>query len=110
MVTSEIISERSIRPEYDGHIENIDPNQLTPHYAYEEELAMLKLENERLRKEISDRDQQIDSMNAMMKENDRDIKDKELLLAADRDRIKRARYMIENNFGVGAIMELLVVV
>ena len=78
--------------------------------TYEKELAMLKQENERLRKEISDRDQQIDSMNAMMKENDRDIKDKDLLLAAYRDRIKRVRYMIENNFGVGAIMELLVVV
>jgi hypothetical protein len=111
MVATEIISEKSIRPEYDGHAENIDSNQLAQHYdAHEKELAMLKLENERLRKEISDRDQQIDSMNTMMKENDRDIQDKDLLLAAYRDRIKRVRYMIENNFGVGAIMELLVVV
>jgi hypothetical protein len=111
MVTSEIISVKSIPSEHDGHAENIDPDELAQqHNAYEKEFTILKMENEQLRKEIADRDQQIDSMNAMMKENDRDMKDKDLLLAAYRDRIKRVRYMIENNFGVGAIMELLVVV
>ena len=45
----------------------------------------------------------------MMKENDKDMKDKDLIIAAYRIRIKRVRNMIENNFGVGAIMELLVV-
>lgn len=111
MVASEIRPEEEAIAEYHEPDEAIDPDQLTQHYdAYEKELAMLKQENKRLKKLISDRDQQIDSLNSMMKENDRDIKDKELLLAAYRDRIKRVRYMIENNFGVGAIMELLVVV
>ena len=50
------------------------------------------------------------SLNSMLKEDSRDIKDKELIIAAHRDRFKRLRYMIENNFGVGAIMELLVAV
>jgi hypothetical protein len=111
MVAPEIIPEEEAIAEYHEPSEAIDPNEPSKHYeACEKELAILKLENERLRKEISDRDQQIDSMNEMMKENDIDIKDKELLLAAYRDRIKRVRYMIENNFGVSAIMELLVTV
>jgi hypothetical protein len=111
MVASEIIPKEEATAGYHEPDEAIDPDQLAQHYdTYEKEVAMMKLENERLRKEISDRDQQIDSMNSMMKENDREIKDKDLLLAAYRDRIKRVRHMIENNFGVGAIMELLVIV
>ena len=75
---------------------------------YVKELGALKAENEKLKKEIANKNEQINSMNAMMKEDSRDIDDKARILAAYRDRFKRLRYMIENSYGVGAIMELLV--
>ena len=92
MVATEIIPTKEATAEHHEPDEVIDPDQLAQHYdAYEKELTSLKQENELLRKQISDKDQQIDSLNAMMKEDSSDIKDKELLLDAYRDRIKRVR-------------------
>ena len=75
---------------------------------YAKKLEALKAENEKLKKEIANKNEQINSMNAMMNEDSRDIDDKARIIAAYRDRFKRLRYMIENSYGVGAIMELLV--
>lgn len=111
IVALEIMPEESMSAEYHEPADAIDPDELAQQYeVYAEELETLRLENECLKKEISDKDQQIDSMNAILAENERDIKDKDLIMATYRDRLKRVRYMIDNNFGVGQIMELLVAV
>ena len=97
--------------EHDEPADDIDPDELTKQYeAYAKELETLRAENEGLKKTISDKDQQISSLNSMMKGDERDIKDKDLIIAAYRDRFKRLRFMIENSFSVGDIMELLVAV
>jgi hypothetical protein len=59
----EIIPEESIMVKYDEPYEAVDPDELAKQYeAYSKELETLKAENERLKKEISDRDQQINSL------------------------------------------------
>lgn len=111
IVAPEIIPNEEVIAEYDEPAEEIDTDELAKHYdAYEKELETMKAEVEGLKREILSKSQQLDSMSAILAENEREIKDKDLIIATYRDRIKRARFMIDNSYGVGQIMELLVTV
>jgi hypothetical protein len=103
----EIIQDESIPAE--NHDDQKGSNdKITQEYS--KELESLRIENQQLREEVAEKNRQIDSLSSMMKEDERDIKDKDLLLAAYRDRFKRLRFMIDNNFSIGNIMELLAAV
>jgi len=60
--------------------------------------------------DISDKDQQITSLNSIIDEDNRDFQDKDLIITKYRDRFKQLRLMIEDGYNACEIMELLVAV
>jgi hypothetical protein len=99
-----------IPAEYDdGQEVRID--QINQDYEkYSKELEALRIENQQLKKIIAENNEQVNSLHTMMKEDATYIDENDRIIEAYRERFKRLRFMIENSFSVGAIMELLVAV
>ena len=63
-----------------------------------------------MKTEIAGINEQVNSLHTMMKEDAAYIDENDRIIEAYRDRFKRLRFMVENSFSVGDIMELLVAV
>ena len=110
-IPAKIIPDEPAIVEYDEPADDIDPDELAKQYkAYAKELEMLRAENQQLKKEIAGMNEQVNSLHTMMKEDAAYIDENDRIIEAYRDRFKRLRFMVENSFSVGDIMELLVAV
>jgi len=111
VIPAKIIPDEPAIVEYDEPADDIDPDELAKQYeSYAKELETLRTENQLLKTEIAGINEQVNSLHTMMKEDAAYIDENDRIIEAYRDRFKRLRFMVENSFSVGDIMELLVAV
>ena len=106
MAFPESTPEESVLAEYDEPDEVVDPDELAKQYeAYEKELEMLKLENERLKKEILSRDVRIKGLEKALSDVQQEKERYENSYYDYMHKLDKIRADLENNTPVMAIME-----
>ena len=108
IVTSDIIQDEPI-PAESNDVQKACTDHIDQGYeAYSKELEALKIENQRLSAEVIEINRQFRIALEMSDEDEKAIDERDVIIAAYRDRFKRLRDMIESNSSLADIMELLV--
>jgi hypothetical protein len=106
IILSEFVPDEDITDEYSEPGKVIDPDELAKHNEeYEKELDMLKLENERLKKEIISRVAKIVELEKELSDVQREKERFENSYYAYIDKVDKIRAGLENNTPARAILE-----